>query len=440
MISKVFEKIKTDRFYSDSIVLIFFTVLGNLFAFLVNIIYTRSLPPGQYGAVMSLNSIVNILSTVAVAFRMFNVRETSNLILEKRIGKAISVSYKFSIYSFIVILSLFVLFSPFYSSLAMFINVEYFAIFLTLAVVIFSYITSITSSLFQSLKMFFVLGVVTFVYPFTRFIFTYPYVLLWNGYIGAIVATLIGIVVCFVVSSLVVVLHKDYSSVLYENDNDNINLSYFLPLIPIVLINVFYSVLNFGDVIFSRRYFNEVDTDIFAVASTVAKANLFVIVPISYVVLPRMIEDLRKKGYNASVKALFKGILLAILSSFFYVVFVLFFGDIILTIFGERYLAAKPILFMFTICFVPIGVSLILINYGIVFKNWFFMIPLLLSDLILILGFIFFHSTFQEMILVDFVAGCFLFLSLVVIILLSKREKLESLEEESTLSGDYKSI
>ncbi|MFN4245742.1 MAG: hypothetical protein ACK4F9_06310 [Brevinematia bacterium] len=437
MINKIFYKIKTDRFYFDSIVLIFFTVLGNLFAFLVNIIYTRTLPPGQYGAIMSINSLINILGTVAIAFRMFNVRETSEFILENQTYKAISFSYKFSLYSFIAITIFFLSIFPVYSYLVFFINVDYLAILFALAIVIFSYITSITSSLFQSMKMFFALGIVTFIYPFVRFVFTYPYIILWNGYIGATASMLTGIVLSFVISSFII-LHKEQNTI-NNNESPKFNLSYFLPLIPIVIINAFYSFLNFGDVIFSRKYFNEADTDIFAIASTIAKANLFVIAPISYVVLPRMIEDLHKKGYISSVKALFKGVFLALISSFFYTVFIYVFSDTILGIFGERYLNAKPILLLFTIAFIPIATSLLLINYGIVFKNWFFMLPLFISDLILILGFTFFHKTFEEMILVDLISGTFLFLTLVIMIFLSKEPKSKVSEEENTLP-DYKSL
>lgn len=429
MISKVvvgfIEKIKTDRFYFDSLVLTFFTVLGNLFAFLVNIIYTRTLPPGQYGAVMSINSIINILGTIAIAFRMFNVRETSDLITKGQITKAINISYRFTLISFIVLVIFFTLLFPTYGYIKTFINVDYLPLFIAVVIVIFTYLINITSSLFQSLKMFFILGIITFSYPFLRFIFTYPYIIVWDGYIGATASMLVGIVASFVFSSLALIWSKKLKDSSSNDGNEKINLSYFFPLFPIVVINMLYSILNFGDVIFSRRYFDEVSTDIFAVASTIAKANLFVIIPISYVVLPRMIEDFSTKGYRSSVMALFKGVILAVLTSFIYAIFIVFFGDVLLRIFGDRYIQAKPILVLFTFAFIPIGVSFILINYSITFKNWYFIIPLLISDLILILGFILFHGTFTEMILVDMIAGLVLLFSMMFIVLVSKESKIE---------------
>lgn len=432
MISKIVEKLKTDRFYFDSIILTVFTLLGNLLAFLVNIIYTRTLPPGQYGAVMSINSFINILTTISLAFRMFNVRETSELIAKGQNPKAIVVSYKFTLYSFLGLVLFFLILSPLYGYIVKFMKIDYLPFVMSVMIVILSYLTSITSSLFQSLKLFLILGIVSFSYPFLRFVFTYPHIMAWDGqYIGATSSMLLGIVVSFVLSSLVILFNRDSRiSLINENSNKiSLNLSYFLPLIPIVLINMLYSVLNFGDVIFSRRYFSDAETDIFALASTVAKANFFVIIPISFVVLPRMIEDLNNRGYRASVMALVKGVAIALVASFAYLIFVLFFGDIILRIFGERYLEAKSILFLFTLAVIPIGISLLLINYSIVFKNWYFLIPLAITDVILIVGFILFHSNFVEMILVDLVAGVFLLVSLSIMVLLSKEPKQVSKED-----------
>ncbi|MCX8029328.1 MAG: oligosaccharide flippase family protein [Brevinematales bacterium] len=433
LINKTINKIKSDRFYFDSAVLTFFTVLGNLVAFLVNIIYTRTLPPGQYGAVMSINSFINILSTIAIAFRMFNVRETSELISKGQVKKAVNISYKFALYSFILLSLLFLSAYPFYQYITAFMNIDFLPFIMATMVIILSYLNSITSSLFQSLKIFLLLGIVSFLYPFTRFILTYPYILVWNGYTGATASMLVGSVLSFIASSLILILNKEYREISTDNGQFRIKLSYFIPLIPIVLINMFYSILNFGDVIFSRRYFNEADTDIFAIASTIAKANLFVIIPISYVVLPRMIEDLNTKGYKASIMALFKGIILSLLASILYLIFIALFGDIILKIFGERYLEAKSILTLFTLAVIPLGISFLLINYSIVFKNWYFLIPLAITDFILITGFIMFHNTFIEIIIVDLVAGTFLMVSLSIMLLLSKEPKTSASKEEAIL-------
>ncbi|MEN2998643.1 MAG: hypothetical protein ABDH28_06385 [Brevinematia bacterium] len=424
MINRIITKIRTDRFYLDSLILTLFTILGNLFAFLVNIIYTWTLPPGQYGAVMSINSLINILGTVAIAFRMFNVRETTELASKGLYSKAINVSYKFALYSFAFLMITFILLTPLYSHLISFMNVDYFPLLIALIIIALTYLINITSSLFQSLKMFLFLGIVSFSYPFIRFVLTYPYIKVWNGYIGATASMLVGIIASFVLTSIILLLNRtNYNQSTSNNNDEKIELSYFVPLIPIVLINLSYSILNFGDVIFSRRYFNEIATDIFAIASTIAKANLFVIIPISYVVLPRMIEDLSTRGYRASVITLFKGLALAIASSLAYALFIFLFSDIILKIFGERYLEAKPILFLFTIAFIPIGVSFILINYSITFKNWYFIIPLLIADLALIGGFMIFHSTFEEMIMVDLVVGLLLFISLILLVTFSKKPK-----------------
>ncbi|MGC8964349.1 MAG: hypothetical protein ACP5KI_03165 [Brevinematia bacterium] len=439
MFKQFIAKLRSDRFYFDSFVLTFFTVLGNAFAFFVNIIYTRFLPLGQYGAVMSINSIINILGTIAISFRMFNVKETTGMISRGEFSKAIVFSYKFALYSFIFMLVFFVLSIPFYPIIMGFINVDsYLVLIIAITIVIFTYLTSITSSLYQSLKMFLALGIINFSYPFLRFVITYPYLVSWKGYIGATASMLVGIMLSFVISSIILLYSREIRNLDFDS-NQKIEFSYFLPLIPIVLINVFYSVLNYADVIFSRRYFSPEDTDIFAIASTVAKANLFVVIPISYVVLPRMIDDYIKSGYKASIVALFKGVLLSFIVCLIYGVFILLFGDLVLRIFGERYLLAKDILWFFTFAFIPLAVSFILINYAVAFKNWYLLIPLGLTDIILILGFVFFHGNFYEMILVDLVAGLFLFIFSLIVILVSKEppvlDKEEVISEEANIQN-----
>lgn len=429
MIKKLIQKFKTDRFYIDSIILTGFTVLGNLFAFLVNIIYTRLLPPGQYGAVMSINSMVNILGTMAIALRMFNVRETSEMITQGQTNTAIKASYKFTMYSFIAIMIIFILLLPIYPLITTFMNIDYFPLIISLGIVLFTYLSSIVSSIFQSMKLFLMLGIVSFVYPSIRFILTYPSIIIWQDYNGAVVASYLGITISFVLSSIFLLRYLENSSNT-NNQKIKLNLSYFSPLLPIVLINLLYSTINFGDVIFARRYFNEVETDIFAIASTIAKANTFVIFPISYIVLPRMIEDFKLRGYKSSIMALVKGVILGTLASIAYFLFILIFGDIILKIFGERYLEAKKILPYFTVAFIPISLSFILINYSITFKNWYFIIPLVISNISMVGGFILFHNTFEEMITVILISGSITLVSLLLIVVLSKEPKIEISEEE----------
>lgn len=429
MFKNSIEKLRTDRFYIDSIILTGFTVLGNLFAFLVNIIYTRLLPPGQYGAIMSINSMVNILGTMAIAFRMFNVRETSEMIALGNTHTAIKVSYKFTMFSFVGIMIIFILLTPFYPHIVSFMNIDYFPFLIGLGTILFTYLTSIVSSLFQSMKLFLILGIVSFSYPFLRFVLTYPSIMVWKDYSGAIIATYAGIVISFVIASIFLLKHLENDKT-SSTEKVKLNLSYFLPLLPIVVINLLYSTLNFSDVIFARRYFNEAETDIFAIASTIAKANTFVIFPISYIVLPRMIEDFRTKGYQSSILALLKGVILGALASIVYVIFIIIFGNIILKIFGERYLEASRILPYFTIAFIPISLSFILINYSITFKNWYFIVPLLSSNIIMILGFILFHNSFEEMITVILISGIVMFVSLLLMVFLSKQPPTEVSGEE----------
>ncbi len=426
ILSDLFEKLKTDRFYLDSIVLIVFSLLGNFFAFIVNIIYTRTLPEGQYGAVMSINAMINILGTMAMGFRMFNVKETSEFIIKGKIDKSVNFTFKFSIVTFIVLVVLSVSFMPLYGMIANFIKVDsLFVILIAIQIVIFTYLSSITSSLLQSMKLFFALSLVSFSYPFLRFIITYPFIRLWDGYIGATASMLVGIVFSFYLTSLYLISKS--SKLEYKNDNneveEKVKLSDFIPLLPIVFINVFYSVLNYTDVMFARRYFTESQSDIFSVASTIAKANLFVIIPISYIVLPRMIEDFHKKGYKTSVKALFKGIFLGFLASAIFIAFLLLFGEYVLKIFGERYLEASSILIPFTIAFVPMGLSFLLVNYSVTFKNWYFLLVVFVADLLLVLGFVFFHETFTDMILVYGFVGTIMLVSMILLVLFSKEPK-----------------
>ncbi|MGB9622125.1 MAG: hypothetical protein ACPL4C_06815, partial [Brevinematia bacterium] len=61
------------------------------------------------------------------------------------------------------------------------------------------------------------------------------------------------------------------------------------------------------------------------------------------------------------------------------------------------------------------------------------------TDIILILGFVFFHGNFYEMILVDLVAGLFLFIFSLIVILVSKEppvlDKEEVISEEANIQN-----
>lgn len=430
-ISDIFFKLKSDRFYFDSLVLTLFTVIGNLFAFLVNIIYTRTLPAGHYGAIMSINGIINILSTMAIGFRMFSVRVTSDMISKGESAKAIYFSYKFTLLTYIVIAVVLILLYPLYEVLAQFINVDsIFVIILAAIIVVFAYLSSITSSLFQSMKMFLSLGIISFSYPFLRFILTYPLIKVWNGYIGATASMVIAIMLSFILTSLITRWSSNFEEYKGELKFD---LAQFVSLVPIVVMNVLYSVLNYADLLFVRRYFEEAQTDMFAIASTIAKATLFVIIPVSYVVLPRMIDDYHKRGYKASVNALMKGIALSFFACLVYLGIIAVFSDIILMIFGYRYLEAKPLVFPFTLAFIPMGLSFLLINYSVTFRNWSLVIPLMLANIGLVGGFIIWHSNFYQMILVYGVVGTFLLISSILFVIFSKKPKVSDEEVSKEL-------
>jgi len=434
-LSNIFFKLKNDRFYFDSFILTLFSVVGNLFAFLVNIIYTRTLPEGGYGAVMSINGIINILGTMAIGFRMFSVKVTSDMVANGENAKAIHFSYKFTLFTHFVMVAILILLYPFYGILAQFINVDStFAIILSGVIIIFNYLSSITSSLFQSMKMFFSLGIISLSYPLIRFVLTYPLIKVWNGYIGAPASMVIAATVSFISTSLITKMSSKFEE--YKGKL-KFNLSEFIPLIPIVLMNILYSILNYVDLLFVRRYFEEAQTDMFAIASTIAKATLFVIIPVSYVILPRMIDDYHKKGYKASINALIKGIILSLLACLAYLGIIAVFGDLILMIFGTRYLEAKPLVLPFTIAFIPMGLSFLLINYSVTFKNWLLSIPLALANVGLIGGFIIWHSSFYKMILVYGVVGTILLMLLLVFVAFSREPKGGDKNIEEVTTANY---
>ncbi len=430
-ISDVFFKLKNDRFYFDSFILTLFTIIGNLFAFLVNVIYTRTLPEGDYGAIMSINGIVNILGTMAIGFRMFGVKITSDMVAKGESAKAIHFSYKFTLLTYIFMVVMLIFLYPLYGIFAQFINVDsVFVIILAAVIVVFTYLSSVTSSLFQSMKMFLVLGIISFSYPFLRFILTYPLIKVWNGYVGAVASMVIAITLSFILTSLMIRMSSKFE--IYD-DKLKFDLVQFVPLIPIVAMNVLYSVLNYSDLLFARRYFEESQTDMFAIASTIAKATLFVIIPVSYVVLPRMIDDYHKKGYRASVNALMKGIVLSLLACLIYLGIVTVFSDTILMIFGYRYLEAKPLILPFTLAFIPMGLAFLLINYSVTFRNWLLIIPLMISNIGLIGGFVIWHSDFYQMILVYGVVGTFLITSSLLFVLFSRKPVISDEEVDKEL-------
>jgi O-antigen/teichoic acid export membrane protein len=324
-----------------------------------------------------------------------------------------------------------ILLYPLYGVLAQFINVDsVFVIILAAIIVVFTYLSSITSSLFQSMKMFLSLGIISFSYPFLRFVLTYPLIKVWNGYIGATASMVIAIMLSFILTSLITRLSSNFEEYKGELKFD---LAQFVSLVPIVVMNVLYSVLNYADLLFVRRYFEEAQTDMFAIASTIAKATLFVIIPVSYVVLPRMIDDYHKRGYRAGVNALMKGIALSFFACLVYLGIIAVFSDIILMIFGYRYLEAKPLVFPFTLAFIPMGLSFLLINYSVTFRNWALVIPLVIANIGLVGGFIIWHSNFYQMILVYGVVGTFLLISSILFVIFSKKPKVSDEEVNKEL-------
>lgn len=327
-----------------SLILLIAFNIYNALNFFFHFAMVRMLSVIEYGILASLYSIIYVLAVFTESIQTVITKYTTK---EENKGKLKNILKRGLKKSFFVSLIIFIFYIAISIPLSNVMKISYPLMVLNGLMIILAFLTPVTRGVLQGKKRFNILGINMISEASTKFILALFFVMIGWAVYGAILGTIIGVSISFVLSFFSlgdVIKEKE------ENADTSGIYGYTKPTLFIIfVILAFYSI----DIPIARIFFPAEIAGAYAIASILAKTIFFGTQPISRAMFPLSAENSKEKNKsdNVFMNALTIfciGIIIAL--ALFY-----FFPELILRIFSGKELAnSSRILF-----YLGIAVSLI---------------------------------------------------------------------------------
>lgn len=320
--------------------------VGSFFSYLLQFFLARLLSVEDYGVFNAFLSLSYIISAPAAVFSISLIKLITQLKASEKYDSITQLFWFLAKVFFVFTLMVIMLMWLLRFLISDFINVHNEYIILPFSVVLgLTYLVMIPNAYLQGLLRYKAISLFTMLASFLRFGLALIAVMLGLKVFGIFSFMSLAMVISFGVGALV--LKKNFKA--YEREDLK---PYYKKLVAfstsVVLINLFMLLINNIDVILVKRYFDTIYSGYYASVVTVGKILLFGAGTVSTVMFPQIAEAYAKRNHYLS--KFFKFLLLQVgVVLIGVVVFILFPSQIIVVMFGEKFLPAVPYLPRFSI-------------------------------------------------------------------------------------------
>lgn len=389
-------------------------VTMNLFN-LLNLIFHfsmgRMLGPTDYGILVALLALVEIYSIPSEVIGNVITKYTSQLKAHEEEGKIKYLLSKSLRWAILLSVTFFIILTVAGFFLSSFLRINFWLILITNLLVFSLLLNPIVKGILQGRKKFAKLGACFLFEGVIKLFVAIALVILGfkvSGAIGGIIAGAFGgLILTFYFNKEVLV--KQTEKIKFEKIKFDW-IPYFVVTVAILL------VMNL-DVIFSRRFFSDVQSGNYAVLSTLGKMLFIGTIAISKVLFPISANE-NTLGKNTS-KHLFKSILIFALIAIAATGFLSIFSrQLILFLYGPQYLETSNLLVYSCIALSFLALSNLILIYELSINHIKYGVALFILPLLEVAIFYFFHSTISQYILafMFFNIGMFIFIGLSFIV------------------------
>lgn len=387
------------------------SMIGNVFAFLLNLFLARNLSYSDYGIYASLLSVITLALIPAGSINTIILRFSSNYLSKGELDKLKSFYKKIGKFLLLLSLGIFLVFailSPLVRDYLHLDNTLY--VFVVGAVLFISYLQTLNLAFIQGLMKF---GFLSFVYSFNgllRLVMSIFLVFLGfkaYGGLGAMFFMALGsFLICFIPMKNFLIKKEQQIHIPTKEITD-----YALPAFFVVL---FMTSFTSSDVILVKHFFSSQQAGLYAGLSLVGKVIFYFTAPIPSVMFPLVI-----KRYNLGAnfnKLFYLAIGLVFIPSFLITGFYFLYPDFVIKLFlgGRGYMAIAPYAGLFAFYLMVFS----LLNLVVVFflsLNKIKITPLVvLGALIQIILISNFHSDFYQIIGISILISFVLFVLLMI--------------------------
>jgi len=379
-------------------------ITGGILGYVFQIIMGRMLTVEEYGLFTALMALMMVTGAPLGTLTMVVSRKVSAYRVNQRKGDLTHLFYTINLKALLVVLALLLLALFFIESVQFFLKVESREhLYLLTVLIVISFPQAINNAYLQGMQYFKWLSASGALGVLFKIISAVLLIWLGFGVSGALGGVVMSAAIMLVFTYII--LHPQLQNG-KENSYSKSHLS-FKSALPVLLANTAFVVMTQVDMILVKYYFTEQDAGLYAAASILGKAVMYLPSSIAIALFPMVAENHAdgKSSAHLLIQAVGITVLLCGTGAFFYY----FFGDfIITTLYGAAYQEAGEILKYYGFAILPMALVMVaeyfLIAMGQVLFAYLFAIVAPLQLLAIYL----YHETLLQIVTILGVSGLLL--------------------------------
>lgn len=382
-------------------------LLASFFNFIFTVLMSRNLSVSDYGALISLISIITLLSIPSGAITPTIVTIAGEYFAKEDRGHLHAFYLKLFKGLVIAGLLLLLLFIPFSRQIADFFKIEnIFLLTLTILGVLLFYILSLNTSFMQAKLAFRFLSLFNSVSSLFKVLLAFALVLLGWGLLGALLGFLLSLLLAIFIGIYYFRGFIFFKSFDMPKISSKELISYGIPSAVIIFsLNALIST----DLLLVKHLFSSHEAGLYAGLSLVGRVIFFLSAPIGVVMFPILVKRFNS-GQNYKfilyLACLLVGSFSVIISTFYY-----FFPEFSVLFFlkNDEYLSVSQYLFRFSIFITLYSMVSLISYYFLSVKKTSFSYLMLFGALLQVIIIYMYHKSFSQVIDAS-IAVCFLIL------------------------------
>ena len=382
-------------------------VAGGILGYLFQIIMGRMLSVSEYGIFSALMAMIVVIGAPMTTLSMIISRRVSTYRSEQDNGKLGYLFYWINRKLLLIAVVLIVLVVFNIKPLQNFLLIEKSAhLYLLLIILLIAFPQAVNNAYLQGLQYFKWLSVVGVLATLLKIIIAVILIYFGLGVAGALGGVIFSTFIILILTYVVLrpSLSKNNASI------SNTTHLLFKSAMPVLLANVAFAVMTQIDMVLVKYYFSEQEVGIYAAASILGKAVMYLPGGIAMALFPMVAEN--HASGKSSAHLMFQAVGVTALLSLTGALFYYFFADsIIVLLYGNDYKEAANVLKYFGFAILPMALVMVaehfLIAMGRVLFTYLFMVVAPLQ----LIAIYYYHDTLLDIVAVLSISGIILVVS-----------------------------
>lgn len=382
-------------------------VAGGILGYLFQIIMGRMLSVSEYGIFSALMAMIVVIGAPMTTLSMIISRRVSTYRSEQDNGKLGYLFYWINRKLLLIAVVLIVLVVFNIKPLQNFLLIEKSAhLYLLLIILLIAFPQAVNNAYLQGLQYFKWLSVSGVLATLLKIIITVILIYFGLGVAGALGGVIFSTFIILILTYVVLrpSLSKNNASI------SNTTHLLFKSAMPVLLANVAFAVMTQIDMVLVKYYFSEQEVGIYAAASILGKAVMYLPGGIAMALFPIVAEN--HASGKSSAHLMFQAVGVTALLSLTGALFYYFFADsIIVLLYGNDYKEAANVLKYFGFAILPMALIMVaehfLIAMGRVLFAYLFMVVAPLQ----LIAIYYYHDTLLDIVAVLSISGIILVVS-----------------------------